>query len=150
MTKVTRRKFISTAGAGGVGAAAASLASPAIAQTMPELKWRLAASWPKSLDTLYGGCEYFCKRMAEITDNRFQIQPFAATDFSSLRNQPPICAPVAEDLLDFDRAAVRCPSRPCRSGRRRALASQGRSRRGGNELLNDLLKNFTCIGVAAG
>jgi TRAP-type mannitol/chloroaromatic compound transport system substrate-binding protein len=78
MSKVTRRKFIKAASAGGIGAAAASLAAPAVAQTMPEIKWRMAASWPKSLDTLYGGCEYFCKRMAEITDNRFQIQPFAA------------------------------------------------------------------------
>jgi TRAP-type mannitol/chloroaromatic compound transport system substrate-binding protein len=87
MTKVTRRKFIRTAGVGGVGAAAASLASPAIAQTMPELKWRLAASWPKSLDTLYGGCEHFCKRIAEITDNRFQIQPFAAGEIRTARSR---------------------------------------------------------------
>ena len=42
------------------------------------MKWRLTASWPKSLDTLYGGCEYFSKRVAEITDNKFQIQVFAA------------------------------------------------------------------------
>ena len=35
-------------------------------------------SWPKSLDTLYGGREYFAKRIAEITDNKFQIQVFAA------------------------------------------------------------------------
>ena len=45
---------------------------------MPEIKWRLTSSWPKSLDTLYGGCEYFAKRVAEITDNKFQIQVFAA------------------------------------------------------------------------
>ena len=70
--------FIKTASAGGVGMAAASVAAPAIAQSSPEIKWRLAASWPKSLDTLYGGCEYFCKRIAEITDNKFQIQVFAA------------------------------------------------------------------------
>jgi len=49
MSQVTRRNFIKTAGAGGVGAAA-SLAAPAIA---PEIKWRLAASWPKSLDTAF-------------------------------------------------------------------------------------------------
>ena len=78
MAKVSRRKFIHTASVGAVGAAAAAIASPAIAQSMPEIKWRLAASWPKSLDTLYGGCEHFGKRIAEITDNRFQIQPFAA------------------------------------------------------------------------
>ena len=33
---------------------------------------------PKSLDTIYGGGEYFAKRVAEITDNKFQIQLFAA------------------------------------------------------------------------
>ena len=45
---------------------------------MPEIKWRYAASWPKALDTLYGGCEYFVKRVSDITDGKFQIQPFAA------------------------------------------------------------------------
>ena len=70
-----RREFLK---AGGVGLAASAVAAPAVAQSMPEVRWRLAASWPKALDTLYGGCEFFCKRVAEITDNRFQIQPFAA------------------------------------------------------------------------
>jgi TRAP-type mannitol/chloroaromatic compound transport system substrate-binding protein len=73
--RMKRREFLKV---GGVGLAASTVAAPAVAQSMPEVKWRLAASWPKSLDTLYGGCEYFCKRVAEITDNRFQIQPFAA------------------------------------------------------------------------
>ena len=70
-----RREFLKTAG---VGLAGSAVAAPAIAQSAPELKWRLTASWPKSLDTLYGGCEYFSKRIAEITDNKFQIQVFAA------------------------------------------------------------------------
>src|SRR5437660_9126274 len=70
-----RREFLK---AGGVGLAASAVAAPAIAQSMPEVKWRYVTSWPKSLDTLYGGCEYFAKRVAEVTDNRFQIQPFAA------------------------------------------------------------------------
>ena len=76
MAKVTRRGFIKTASVGGV--AAAAVAAPAIAQSSPEIKWRLAASWPKSLDTLYGSAEHFSKRVAEITDNKFQIQLFAA------------------------------------------------------------------------
>ena len=70
-----RREFLKAAG---VGMTASAVAAPAIAQSMPEVKWRLAASWPKSLDTLFGGCEYFAKRIAEITDNKFQIQVFAA------------------------------------------------------------------------
>ena len=69
-----RRAFIAT---GGLGLAGAALAAPAIAQSQPELKWRLAASWPKSLDTLYGGAEYLAKRVAEATDNKFQIRVFA-------------------------------------------------------------------------
>ena len=45
---------------------------------MPELKWRMTASWPKSLDTLYGGAEMMAKAVGEATDNKFQIQVFAA------------------------------------------------------------------------
>ena len=45
---------------------------------MPELKWRLTASWPKSLDTLWGACELFTKYVSEATDGKFQITPFAA------------------------------------------------------------------------
>ena len=70
-----RREFLKAAGAGLAGSA---VAAPAIAQSMPEIKWRLTASWPKSLDTLYGCPEYMAKRIAEITDNKFQIQVFAA------------------------------------------------------------------------
>src|SRR6266571_2352571 len=69
-----RRAFIAT---GGLGLAGAALAAPAIAQSQPEIKWRLAASWPKSLDTLYGGAEYIAKRVGEMTDNKFQIRAFA-------------------------------------------------------------------------
>ena len=48
-----RRKFMRTAGVGGaVVATAGTLAAPAIAQSMPEIKWRLASSCPKSLDTI--------------------------------------------------------------------------------------------------
>ncbi|MDP3321000.1 MAG: twin-arginine translocation signal domain-containing protein, partial [Bosea sp. (in: a-proteobacteria)] len=49
-----RRQFIQTATA---GAAAAAIASPAVAQANPEVKWRRASSFPKSLDTIYGGAE---------------------------------------------------------------------------------------------
>src|SRR4051794_7249644 len=71
-----RREFLKTTGLG--LAAATAVAAPAIAQSMPELKWRLTASWPKSLDTLWGSCEGFAKYVAEATDHKFQIQPFAA------------------------------------------------------------------------
>jgi TRAP-type mannitol/chloroaromatic compound transport system substrate-binding protein len=70
-----RRSFIASGGLGLAGAAA--LAAPAIAQSQPELNWRLASSFPKSLDTLFGGAEHMAKRIAEATDNKFKIRVFA-------------------------------------------------------------------------
>src|SRR5438045_1358830 len=70
-----RRSFVT---AGGVGLAATAIAAPALSQAQPEIKWRLASSFPKSLDTIYGAAEYLAKRVAEATDNKFQIRVFAA------------------------------------------------------------------------
>ena len=77
---VRRRNVLGgVAGAGaGVVAAASSFPKPAIAQSMPELKWRCTSSFPKSLDTIYDSAEVFSKAVAEATDNKFQIQVFAA------------------------------------------------------------------------
>ena len=71
-----RRDFIKVSGLGAAGAA--TLAAPAIAQSMPEIKWRMTTSWPKSLDTLHGGAEMMAKMVGEATDGKFQIQTFAA------------------------------------------------------------------------
>jgi TRAP-type mannitol/chloroaromatic compound transport system substrate-binding protein len=74
-----RRKFLrATAAGGGAAVMAGTLAAPAIAQSMPELKWRLASSFPKSLDTLYGGGDNFAKLIGEMTDQKFQIRVFAS------------------------------------------------------------------------
>src|SRR5260370_41468064 len=74
-----RRKFLRSAGVGGAAvAASATLAAPAIAQSMPELNWRLTSSFPKSLDTLYGAAEFMSNAVAEATDNKFKIRVFAA------------------------------------------------------------------------
>jgi len=70
-----RRNFLTVAG---VGAASSLVAAPAIAQSSPEVKWRMASSFPKSLDTIFGGAEVMAKRVAEATDNKFQIQVFGA------------------------------------------------------------------------
>src|SRR6266478_1646488 len=70
-----RRDFLKVSA---TGAAAAAVASPAIAQSSPEVKWRMTSSFPKSLDTIYGGAVELSKYVAEMTDNKFQIQVFAA------------------------------------------------------------------------
>jgi TRAP-type mannitol/chloroaromatic compound transport system substrate-binding protein len=84
-----RREFLKVSA---TGAAAAAVATKAMAQsaqggaaapavvTSPELKWRMTSSFPKSLDTLYGASEVFAKYVAEMTDNKFQIQVFPANE----------------------------------------------------------------------
>ncbi len=74
-----RRAFLTRASVGGAAAAAtAGLAAPAIAQESPTINWRMASSFPKSLDTIYGGGEELATRLKEATDGKFTIQVFAA------------------------------------------------------------------------
>ncbi|MDR3087080.1 MAG: twin-arginine translocation signal domain-containing protein, partial [Azoarcus sp.] len=70
-----RRSFLKKAG---VGLAAGAVVAPAIAQDLPTIKWRLASSFPKSLDTLHGSGEYLVNRISEMSNGKFQIQLFAA------------------------------------------------------------------------
>jgi len=70
-----RRSFLKKAA---TGVAASAVAAPAIAQSQPTINWRMVASWPKSLDTLYGGAELICKRVGEATGGKFNIKLFAA------------------------------------------------------------------------
>ncbi len=86
MAKMNRRRFLGAAGASG-GACALTIAAPAIARPEPELRWRLTSSFPKSLDTIHGASDVFAKAVAEMTDNRFQIQVFAPGEIA-----PPLLA----------------------------------------------------------
>ena len=147
-----RRQFLQAAG---VGLAASAVAAPAIAQSSPEVKWRLTASWPKSLDTLYGGCEYFVKRVAEITDNKFQIQAFAAGEvvpglqvLDAVQNGTVEMGNTAMYYYFGKNAAFTFGTALPFGLNTRQMISWIRFG-GGEELLNGLLKDFNCIGFAA-
>ena len=147
-----RREFLKAAG---IGMTASAVAAPAIAQSMPEVKWRLAASWPKSLDTLFGGCEYFAKRIAEITDNKFQIQVFAAGE---LVPGLQVLDAVQNGTVEMGNTALyyywgKDPAFTFGTALPFGLNARQMNSwlrfGGGADLLNDLLKNFNCTGVAA-
>jgi TRAP-type mannitol/chloroaromatic compound transport system substrate-binding protein len=147
-----RREFLKAAGA---GITASTIAAPAIAQSMPELRWRLTASWPKSLDTLYGGCEYFAKRIAEITDNRFQIQVFAAGEIVPGLQ---VLDAVQNGTVEMGNTALyyywgKDPAFTFGTALPFGLNARQMNSwlrfGGGADLLNELLKNFNCTGVAA-
>ena len=69
-----RRAFAKVAVA---SAAAAALTAPAVVSGQAQVKWRLASSWPKSLDTIYGAADVIAQRVAVATAGRFHIRVFA-------------------------------------------------------------------------
>ncbi len=78
-----RRDFVRTAGAGalgggilaGCGTESSSSNAPAV-QTSPRLNWRLASSFPRSSDIIYGAAELLSERVAALTNDRFQIRVY--------------------------------------------------------------------------
>ncbi len=89
---------------------------------MPEVKWRVTSSFPKSLDTIYGASEVMAKAVAEATDNRFQIQVFAAGEIvpglqaadAVTNNTVEMCHTASYYYVGKDPTSPSAP--PCRSG----------------------------------
>ncbi|HMP89597.1 MAG TPA: TRAP transporter substrate-binding protein [Kiritimatiellia bacterium] len=79
-----RRDFIARAlpaAAGGAVLAGCGSSEPAPGViTQPRIAWRMASSFPRSLDILYGAAELFAKRVGELTDGRFSIRVYPAGD----------------------------------------------------------------------
>lgn len=79
-----RRKFVGNAVIGATGTAALAGCRPtatnsgAQSGSQPRIRWRMATSWPQSLDTIFGGAEIISQRVSEMTNGRFTITPFAA------------------------------------------------------------------------
>lgn len=79
-----RRNFLKKAGVAaaagtlvGCGGATQNEGGPAVV-TNPKVTWRLTSSFPRSLDTIYGGAEVLTKRVSELTDGRFTIRAYPA------------------------------------------------------------------------
>jgi len=75
-----RRTFVRTTVAGAAGAGLLAGCGPAqenaggSGSSMPRISWRLASSFSRSLDTIYGAAEIFANRVSGITGGRFTIR----------------------------------------------------------------------------
>jgi TRAP-type mannitol/chloroaromatic compound transport system substrate-binding protein len=69
-----RRSLLTHAGIAGVLAAGVA---PAV-HAQPLVRWRLASSFPKSLDTIYGAAEVFSQKVRELSGGRFEVSVHAA------------------------------------------------------------------------
>ncbi|AMJ59292.1 TRAP transporter substrate-binding protein [Bosea sp. PAMC 26642] len=148
-----RRQFIQTAA---VGAAAAAVAAPAVAQSNPEVKWRLASSFPKSLDTIYGGAEVMAKMVSDLTDGKFQIQVFAAGEIvpglqaadAVTNGTIEMCHTVSYYYVGKDPTFAVAASVPFGLNARQQNAWLYQN--GGNELFNEFYKKFNIYGMPCG
>ena len=70
-----RRSVIKNAGIAGVLAAGAA---PAVHAQAATIRWRLASSFPKSLDTIYGAADTFAKKVNDMSGGKFTISTHAA------------------------------------------------------------------------
>ncbi|MBR0712473.1 TRAP transporter substrate-binding protein [Bradyrhizobium liaoningense] len=149
-----RRDFLKVSAAG--AAATAAVASPAIAQSMPEVKWRLTSSFPKSLDTIYGGAEQVAKYVSEMTDGKFQIQVFAAGEVApglqaldaTSNGTVEMCHTVAYYYVGKDPTFAIYSAVPfgLNARQQNSWLFQG----GGNELANEFFKKSNVIGFPCG
>jgi len=84
-----RRDFLTRAGTGAAAGAVSMTALAQAPQPAPQpaptaqsgaatVKWRLATSWPKSLDAMHGSAELMARRVAEMSEGRFDIRVSAA------------------------------------------------------------------------
>src|SRR6476659_2964376 len=69
-----RRQLIKNAGIAGVLAAGVA---PAV-HAQAAIRWRIASSFPKSLDTIYGAAEVFAQKVKALSNNKFEISVHAA------------------------------------------------------------------------
>ncbi|MFO1075025.1 MAG: TRAP transporter substrate-binding protein [Geminicoccaceae bacterium] len=154
-----RRKFLGGAAAATAGAtalAASSFPKPAIAQSMPELKWRMTSSFPKSLDTIFGAGETMAKAVAAMTDGKFQIQVFAAGEIvpglqaadAVSNGTVEMCHTVSYYFVGKDPTFALASAIPFGMNYRgqNAWLSAG----GGMEMLNEFFKGYNLYGITAG
>ena len=69
-----RRSIIKNAGIAGILAAGAA---PAVHAQTAAIRWRLASSFPKALDTIFGAADSFAKKVGEMSGGKFTITTHA-------------------------------------------------------------------------
>ena len=148
-----RRSFLRNTGLAGILAAGSA---PALAQGAPEVKWRLASSFPKSLDTIYGGAVTISERCASATGGKFQIQVFAGGEIvppfgvvDAVQNATVQCCHTAPYYF-FGKDATFAFGCAIPFGMNARQQNAWMDHGGGRQLYNEFLKDYNIVSFAAG
>jgi TRAP-type mannitol/chloroaromatic compound transport system substrate-binding protein len=149
-----RRHFMARAT---VGATAATLAASSVqAQASGTVTWQLASSFPKTLDTIFGGATRVAERVAQLTEGRFQIKvaaagemmaPFAVFDATS-KGEIQVAHTASYYFLEKNTALAFDSALPFGMQQRQHNAWYFHG--GGQQLVRELLRGYNLIGFAGG
>ena len=148
------KAVVGLAAAGAAGCAPAESGelegAPAV-QTAQNVRWRMASSYPRQLDTLWGAAEAFAEHLSELTSGRFQLRPYPANEL----------VPGLQVLDAVQQGTVQCGQTPAYwyTGKNPALAfdtcvpfglnarqqSAWMAEGGGLELMRSLFADFSVI-----
>ena len=79
LLRSSAKALTAAAGAGLLGSCTVRRESTtSMVTSLPKVRWRMATSWPISLDTIYGGAETISARVNALSGGNFQIKPYAA------------------------------------------------------------------------
>lgn len=151
-----RRDFLKKASLGTAAGAAAAVAGPAIAADLPSIKWRLTSSFPKSLDTIYGGAEQLANRLRELTGGKFDIRVFAGGEIvpglqaidAVQQGTVECCHTASYYYVGKDRAFAFGTTLPFGMNARQTNAWMYYG--GGQQLLDEFFAGYNCVSFAGG
>ena len=150
------KKAIPAAAGGAVLAGCAGGGQGPAVIDQPRVMWRMASSFPRSLDILFGAAEFFAKRVGEITDGRFTIRVHPAGEIvpgnqvlDAVQQGTVQCGQTASyyytgkhEALAFDT----CVPFGFTARQQFAWIQQG----GGLELMREILADFNIVNFPAG
>jgi TRAP-type mannitol/chloroaromatic compound transport system substrate-binding protein len=139
-----------------LGAGVMSLARPALAQSAPQLKWRLTSTYPKSFDIIQNTAKVFASAVAAATDGRFVIDVFASGEIAPglkaldvVTSGEVEMAHVTLNLFDTKEPALAFAGGVpfgLDARQQQAWWFEG----GGQDLVNEVLGKFGAVGLACG
>lgn len=142
-------------GCGDSGSSAGAGAGPAVV-TNPKVRWRLASSFPRSLDTIFGSAEVLAERVKVLSGGNFEIRVYPAGELvpglevlDAVQNGTAQCGQTGSyyyigknPALAFDTCVP--------FGLTSRLQTAWLTQAGGMELVNQMLSDFGVRALPAG
>ena len=98
LLRTSGQALAAAAGAGALSACTIRRAETGRGSGLPQVRWRMATSWPVSLDTIYGGAETICEQVKAMSGGGFTIE--------SSKCSTEVFAEVAKASLQFFDSSV--------------------------------------------